>query len=151
MCQLSVRRFRHSRWSFCVPPFFFQYVICFCCAPTVLLILYIFTVPMYTAVSLFKISLFAGIHATVYVYQCLFLCRAGVGVRVVGWLWLIPPAEVHTKLCSVDLPQCPCCCCPCCCLAACSSRIFFFFQSICCDHDKHFSKRISTSSLPGVI
>lgn len=107
---------------------FFLFIICFCCAPNCT----VNTVHLYCShvhtVSLFKISLFAGIHANVYVYQCLFLCRAGVGVWVVGWLWLIPPAEVHTKLCSVDLPQCSCCCCPCCCLAACSPRIFFSFS-----------------------
>lgn len=82
------------------------------------------------------------------VYLCVYVCVEvrGWGRIGVGALWLIPPAEDHTKLCSVDLPQCPKAAAP-----AAASVPAPFKDSFSCDHNKHFCKRISTPNLPGVI
>ena len=90
------------------------------------------------------------VRVCVCVCVCVFEC-AGQGLGgVEGALWLIPPAEDHTKLCSVDLPQYPKAAAP----AAASEPAPFQrspFFSLGCDHNKHLSKRISKRNLPGVI
>lgn len=92
------------------------------------------------------VSLFAGIHANINIniYVAAFLSVQGGwvgGWSGVGWFHLL---STITKLCSVNLlynaPKLLLLLLPCSLLL---SRTFFFFQPICCDHNKHSSKRIS--------
>ncbi len=83
MCQVSARCFRHSRWSFCAP-LFFQLIVCFCCIHFTVCTSLFYSSCVHT-VSLFKISLFAGIHANIRAFVhlctvcvCVCVCRTRV-------------------------------------------------------------------------
>lgn len=120
MCQVSVRRFRHSRWTSCVslPSNLLSLpaahpLYCFC----VLTLLFL----VHTESVQIQECLLPPIE--IYVCSCSVL---RVNVSVQGGLGLIPPAEDHTKLCYVDSPPMPESCCACCSLGARSFQTSFF-------------------------